>query len=194
MPYQCNQCNMGFSRESFLKQHQEKHLSKQDWIWNCRICPQNFPSETRYVYIKFAKIVNYSIFHFSEIRGLWFMKCLSIFWIRKLTFHIKKLQNSIYLYLNSEPNLYSITIITCAIAIFDIIPLITVPIMSTIRQCITAAKSIGKIKTRKNECNSYTGSFLNPTIKTISIFISIKARIIFVVLFALPLIFIFHQL
>ena len=136
----------------------------------------------------------YSIFHFSEIRGLWFMKCLSIFWIRKLTFHIKKLQNSIYLYLNSEPNLYSITIITCAIAIFDIIPLITVPIMSTIRQCITAAKSIGKIKTRKNECNSYTGSFLNPTIKTISIFISIKARIIFVVLFALPLIFIFHQL
>ena len=90
MPYQCNQCNMGFSRESFLKQHQEKHLSKQDWIWNCRICPQNFPSETRYVYIKFAKIVNYSIFYFSEIRGLWFMKCLSIFWIRKLTFHINK--------------------------------------------------------------------------------------------------------
>ena len=48
LPYQCNQCNLGFSRESFLKQHQEKHLSKQDWVWNCSICPQTFPSETRY--------------------------------------------------------------------------------------------------------------------------------------------------
>ena len=70
---------MGFSRESFLKQHQEKHLSKQDWIWNCRICPQNFPSETRYVYIKFAKIVNYSIFYFSEIKRFMIYEMLEYF-------------------------------------------------------------------------------------------------------------------
>ena len=71
MPYQCNQCNMGFSRESFLKQHQEKHLSKQDWIWNCRICPQNFPSETRYVYTIYKICKNRQLLYislFSKLR------------------------------------------------------------------------------------------------------------------------------
>ena len=64
LPYQCNQCNLGFSRESFLKQHQDKHLSKQDWIWNCRICPQNFPSETRYLHTscKNRQLRNISLF------------------------------------------------------------------------------------------------------------------------------------
>ena len=47
LPYNCNQCNQGFSRESFLRVHQEKHLAKPDWIWMCRLCPQTFPSENR---------------------------------------------------------------------------------------------------------------------------------------------------
>ena len=73
MPYQCNQCNMGFSRESFLKQHQEKHLSKQDWIWNCRICPQNFPSETRYVYTIYKICKNRQLLYISLFRNKRFM-------------------------------------------------------------------------------------------------------------------------
>lgn len=45
--YPCTMCVATFSRETYLKLHMEKHIPKSEWIWFCKGCDQNFPSEMK---------------------------------------------------------------------------------------------------------------------------------------------------